>query len=142
MSSFYGAGHERLLQEQLQARALEPVRRHVKVWAERLGTSHAPSVKVEITRPGQAPRVTGSIDALAARATAWLGVSWVLGVWARGLAVIDDALVLELLPTPTALGALAVRWEARPDGSAEPVAVPARLDRRPDRSWSVVWDAP
>ncbi len=141
MSSYYGAGHERLLHEQLRDRAMDPVRRHVEVWAHRLGSAAPPSVDIEIIRPLQAPRLTGTIDALTARVTARLGVAWVLQVWARGLALVEDALVLELLPSPTALGARAVRWEADADGSARPVAALARLERGAEGRWQLAREA-
>lgn len=140
MSSYFGEGHERLLQAQLQARALEPVRRHVGMWADRLGCRQSPSVQVKILRPGQEPRVVGAIDRFTARATAAFGVRWVLEVWARGLALVDDALVLKLAPSPRALRASAVRWEPRASGEARPEVASITLGRRPDGSWARTWD--
>jgi hypothetical protein len=141
-SSYLGGGHQQMLQEQLRARAREPLRRHVAWWAGQLGADHQPSVEVDLLRRGQPPRVTGGIDRFAVRANVALGVAWVLEVWARGLAVVDGALVLELAPSPTALRARAVRWEAAPDGMGRPVAAPALLARGPDGAWRLAWEAP
>ena len=141
-SSYLGGGHQRMLQEQLRARALEPVRQHVDWWADRLGADARPAVEVDLLRPGQPARVTGGIDRFAVRAGVALSMAWVLDVWARGLAVVDGALVLELLASPTALRARAVRWEAQPDGMGRPISAPARLGRSPDGTWRLAWEAP
>lgn len=141
-SSYTGGGHERMLSEHLQARALEPLRRHVEWWADRFGAGPAPNVEVELVRPGRSPRMTGGIDRFAVRAKASLGVGWVLNVWSRGLALVDGALVLDLVPSTTGLGARAVRWEAHPDGMARPVTAAARLGRSPDGAWRLRWDEP
>lgn len=140
MSSYYGTGHERLLAEQLRARAVEPLTSHLSLWAARLGCPQAVSVEVKLRRPGQAPRMTGAIDRFSARVTAGLGVRWVLEVWARGLAVVDDGFVLEVGPSGSDLGARAVRWEAQPDGGARPVVAAARLGRDREGSWRLSWD--
>ena len=139
-SSYYGEGHELLLQAQLQQRALEPVRRHTAAWADRLGFGQSPAVEVKILRPGQACRVVGVLDRYTARASAALSVRWVLEVWARGLAVVDDALVLELAPSNRALRARAVRWEPLAGGEARPAVATVTLARRPDGTWARTWE--
>lgn len=139
MSSYYGEGHELLLQAQLRARAFEPVRTHLALWADRLGYRQSPNIEVKILRPGQDPRVVGAIDRFTARATAAFGVRWVLEVWARGLALVDDALVLGLQGSPRALHARAVRWEPRAGDEARPVVATVTLGRRPDGSWARSW---
>ncbi len=140
MSSYYGEGHEVLLQAQLQARALEPVRQHLTLWCDRLGYRQTPRVEVNILRPGQAPRVIGAIDRFTARVTAAFGVRWVLEVWARGLATVEDALILELVGSPRALQARAVRWRRHAGDEARPEVATATLGRRPDGSWARTWD--
>lgn len=139
-SSYLGGGHQRLLQQQLRARADRPVRAHLAHWAGRLGAAPPSSVQVELLRPGHPPRLTGTIAPFASRATAALGVAWVLQVEARGLALVDGALVLEVLPSPTALRARAVRWRGAAGGEARPEAALATLRRLPDRSWTLAWD--
>lgn len=141
-SSYYGAGHERLLADQLRSRALEPLTRHVVLWSARLGCPQAPAVEVQLRRPGQLPQMTGAIDRFSARATAALGVRWVLEVWAREVAVVDDGFVLEVAPSGSALGAKAVRWEEQPDGAALPVVASARLGRDAGGTWRLRWDRP
>ncbi len=140
MSSYYGEGHERLLQAHLQERALGPVRQHTAGWAEALGYRQSATVELKVLRPGQAPRVVGALDRYTARVTVGLGVRWLLEVWARGLAVVDDALVLELVPGHRGLRARAARWEWRDGGEARPAVATVSIGRRPDGSWARTWD--
>jgi hypothetical protein len=130
----------RWLQEQLQRCAVEPLREHMAHWVERLGSRQTPSVDVEILRPGQQPRLVGELDRYRVRGSAGLGARWILGVHARGLAVVDGAFVLELAPSTTGLRARAVRWEAQAGGTAQPVAALGRLGRSPDGMWRLAWD--
>lgn len=136
----YMGTQARWLHEQLRARAVEPLRRHLVHWAERLGAHQSSSVDVEVLRPGQEPRLAGEIDRYRVRATAGLGVRWMLGVHPRGLAVVDGAFVLELLPSATGLRARAVRWEEGAGGTARPVAGVGRLGRDPGGTWHLRWD--
>lgn len=138
-SSFRADGHERLLADQLQARATEPLTRHLALWSQRLGCRQLPSIEVKLRRPGQAPRMVGAINRFTARLTVGLGVRWVLEVWARGLAVVDDGFVLEVRPG-AGLVARAIRWEPQPDGGARPVVQAARLGRSGGGEWRLAWD--
>lgn len=140
VSSYYGTGHERLLAEELRSRALEPLGRHVALWRARMGCSQAASVELKLRRPGEAPRVAGAIDRFSARMTAGLGVRWILEVWARGLAVVDDGFVLEVASSHAGAQVRAVRWEIQPDGGARPVVALARLGRDGEGSWRLSWD--
>ena len=140
-SSYYGSGHERLLADQLERRAVEPLTHHLNQWAARLGCPPAPSVQLKLQRPSQPARATGTIDRYASRIKAGLGVRWVLDVWARGLASIDDGFVLEVVPSPAGLGARALRWETEGDGAARAVVAPARLGRDRQGAWRLSWEA-
>jgi hypothetical protein len=141
-SSYRETGHERLLADQLRERALAPLAEHLAGWAQRLEASRTPTVEVGLARPGKAPQVAGRMDRFGTRASVTLGVRWALTVGARGLAVVDDGFVLELLPSPRRLVARAVRWERQGDGGARAVVAPARLDRDPSGSWRLAWEAP
>lgn len=141
-SSFYGKGHELLLQSHLQTCAIEPVRRHAALWADRLGHPQPPRVEVKILRPGQDPRVVGVIDRFTTQVRAGFGVRWVLEVWARGLALVDDALVLDVVGSSRGLSARALRWERNGGGEARPVVATAQLARDPEGRWRIRWDGP
>ncbi len=140
-SAYSDSGHERLLERQLGDRARAPLSDHVAQWSRRLECGRTPAVEVKLARPGRLPGAVGSIDRFGARATVTLGVGWALDVWARGLAVVDDGFVVEILPSPGALGARALRWERQVDGGARPVVVPARLGRDAGGSWRLAWNA-
>ncbi|HEV2810533.1 MAG TPA: hypothetical protein VGV93_09095 [Acidimicrobiales bacterium] len=137
--SFHAPGHERLLADQLQARAAEPLTQHLSLWSQRLGCRQLPSIEVKLQRPGQTPRMVGAINRLTARLTVGLGVRWVLEVWARDLAVVDDGFVLEVTPGAGPV-ARAIRWEPQSDGGARPVVGTARLGRSAGGEWRLAWD--
>ena len=140
--SAYFSEHERLLHEQLRERALGPLRQHVTFWKELLGSRRISSVEVQVQRPGKPPVLVGSMDRVGARATATLGVSWILRVWGRGLAVVDGAFVLEVEDqgeSEPAVWARAARWEEQRGGYYAPVAAPARLTRDDEGGWCLRW---
>ncbi len=142
-SSFY-AGYERLLLEQLRTRALPPLREHLGLWRERSGARLLSSVEVEVLRPGRAPSIVGTMDAVRVRATATIGVSWILRVWARGLALVDDAFVLDVGEESheTPVQVVAVRWEEGRGGSWSPRALPGRVVKDASGERALVWNEP
>ena len=144
-SAFF-SDHERLLKEQLQKRALEPLRAHLTFWKDRLGSRRISSAEVEVQRAGRPAVLNGSMDTVGVRARAVLGTAWALRVWARGAAVVDGAFVLEIVDDvadPDEPVVRAVRWEEQGAGVSAPVAAAARLDRSPEGTWRLTWeDAP
>ncbi len=140
-SSYY-ADYERLLHEQLRSRALPPLREHLGFWRKRSGARLLSSAEVRVLRPGQPPAISGTMDRVKVRATAALGVSWVLQVWGRGLALVGSAFVLEVIdevPVDPALRVLAVRWEERAAGTWAPRAAPALVATGKEGEPSLVW---
>lgn len=140
-SSYYTA-HERLLLEQLRSRALPPLRDHIGHWRKRSGARLVSSVDVEVLRPGRSPTLVGAMDPVRVRAVASVGVSWVLSVWARGLALVDGAFVLEAedeVGGEDAVPVRAVRWEEHGGRSWAPRSAPARVVLGDDREPHLVW---
>jgi hypothetical protein len=140
-SSFY-ADYERLLLEQLRSRALPPLRQHLAFWRKRSGARLLSSAEVRVLRPRQAPSILGSMDRVRVRATASVGVSWVLRVWARGLALVDDAFVLHVEDDEAngaALPVVAVRWEEHETGAWSPRALPAHVIRDRSGERKIAW---
>lgn len=92
-------------------------------------------------RPDEAPLLKGVLDGTGGFLAVSLPVSWLNRVWARGMAVVDGHLVLEVdRPAPAVdLEAVAVRWERRVAGPSVPAAVPCRLHRGADRTWTLAW---
>ncbi len=137
------SGHERLLLEQIRRRALEPLRQHLTLWKERLGSRRVSLADVQVQHPGRPARLVGSLDAVAVKATATLGTGWVLGVWARGIAVVDDAFVLEVVGEAgpgRSLRVRASRWEEHQDRLFVAVSRLALVAPTADRRWKLTWD--
>lgn len=139
--SAYFSEHGRLLDERLRECALPALRTHLRWWMSRRGCRRIAGVELRVLRRGQEPEVRGEMDAVSVRATAGLGARWLVGVWARGLAVVDGAFVLEVGPEGAdgRAPARAVRWDERPGGRAVAVAAPALVARRPDGGWRLEW---
>ena len=78
------------------------------------------------------------------RLVAQLHATWVVGVWARGIATVDDAFVLELVDAQSNddLQVVAGRWEPTGSGTWATATGPARLTRDPDAGgdWRIEWD--
>lgn len=144
--SAYFSDHGRLLAEQVRARALDPLRGHLRFWMRHLGCRRISAVDVELQRRGQEASLSGEMDSVGVRATATLGTPWVLGVWARGLAVVDGAFVVDVSDeTGGDDGVVAVRaarWERQAGGRSSPVVAPALAERRADGSWGLAWLSP
>ncbi|MDP8991760.1 MAG: hypothetical protein M3N31_01695 [Actinomycetota bacterium] len=139
--SAYLAGYERLLHDEVRKRALPPLRRHIAYWRQRSGARLVSSLDVRLQRPGKAPRFIGSMDRVRVSATAALGVSWILGVWARGVAEAEGAFVLAVEEEVAGSGDLrvrAVRWEER-NGAWSPVTATARVGIEPEGAHRLAW---
>lgn len=141
----YLSDHERLLVEQLRDRALPLLKEHLAGWRNRVGSRLMSTADVKVARGERGCHLEGSLDAVKATVTAWLDASWVVRVWAREIATVGDAFVLEVLQeAPEATGVLvrAARWEERVPGSGryEPVTRHATLRRDATGSWTVEWE--
>ncbi|MGH9156833.1 MAG: hypothetical protein ACRD1K_13580 [Acidimicrobiales bacterium] len=128
----YYTDHGRLLAAQLKAKAVPPLRDHLRHWLRVRGSRRLSSVQVEVARAGPPASVAGRMDSVGVRATATLSARWLVEVWGRGLAVVDGGFVVAVdqVDPRKAAGALpvrAVRWELDPDatGCFRPVEVPA-----------------
>ncbi len=144
--SSYFSDHGRLLLEQLRARAQDPLREHLRFWMRRHGCRRISSLDVQLQRRGQEATLSGEMDSVGVRARASLGTAWVLGVWARRLAVVDGAFVVEVAgepgaepPSPEVLTVRAARWEQQRGGRSSPVLAPARAQRGGDGAWALTW---
>lgn len=142
-SSYY-TNYERLLLDQLRSRALPPLRQHLAIWRDRSGARLLSSVDLRVLRPGQSPSLAGTMDKVRVRANAALGVAWILRVWARGLALVGDAFVLDVDdpgPDQRPVEVQAVRWEER-GGSWSPRAGRATLEADAAGEAGLAWVDP
>jgi hypothetical protein len=135
----------KLLFDELKDKALPALRRHLNTWKATTGARIIAGCQVALQPTNQPPAVDGSTDRVAMRATAWLHARWVVDVWPQGIAIVDDAFVVDLTKarTPNDLEVVAVRWEHGSTGNWAAVAAPARVWRDPGSAgeWRLTWDA-
>lgn len=140
-TSWLNEKQHHMLDEELRQHALAPLRAHLSAWKGRTGARVISACRVKVLASADPPDVAGTIDRVSLKAEAHLRGRWVVDVWARGIAVVDDAFVLEVLDasTPDELVVRANRWEQRPGQGYVPVAAPARLTRSPE-GWRLTWE--
>ncbi|MDQ3897174.1 MAG: hypothetical protein M3326_08005 [Actinomycetota bacterium] len=127
----------------LAARAAPAVEGSMRAWRGRLSGRHTLVVECWITRPGEPPNVCGLMDDAGGWAAASLPMRWLVDVWARGVALVEGCLVLEVLEhdaTGDHLAVSAARWERRLPAGSTPVVERAILFGA-DGSWHLRWDA-
>ena len=136
-----------LLAAELKDKALAPLRQHVNAWKARTGARVVAGCQVVLVASNQTPTVKGSTDRVALRAVASLTPHWLVDVWPRGIAVVDDAFVVDLKEQLSLddLRVVAVRWEPEGAGTWATVAAPARVRRgtagTAEDVWTLTWDA-
>lgn len=130
------------LQTALAGRAVPAVEGCMRAWRGRLHRGHRVTVECWLIRHDETPSVYGLVDDSGGWAAVSLPLGWLVQVWARGLALVDGCLVLELRDSWNPFGPLpviAARWERTiPDGST-PVIEPALLVRTADGGWRLRW---
>lgn len=147
----YLSQHGRLLSEVLRDLATPAVRQHLRHWMRERGSRRLSSVRVAAARRDEPVSIDGVMDSVGVRAVATLSARWLTGVWARGLAVVDGGLVVDLDPpspgagsgtAPAALRVRAVRWDPDPGeaGVSRPVTAPAVVVRAPAGSPALRWE--
>src|SRR5207302_308710 len=96
---------------------------------QRFGSRVIRNVELKVVPAGNAVEIRGRMDSVSASATVALSSDWIVHVWSRGLAVVDGALVMEVLgpgtQAPGSVAVRAVRWQPREPGVAEPKLVAA-----------------
>ncbi len=134
-----------LLAAELKEKAVAPLRRHVNAWKSKTGARVISGCQVALLPTPQAPTVEGTTDRVAMRVTARLHGRWMVDIWSRDIAVVDDAFVVELLDAVTLndLHVRAVRWEPSGTGTWATVTAPAHVwrDAGASGAWHLTWDA-
>jgi hypothetical protein len=127
-SSFLERKQERLLQAALRERALPLFRKHVGAEKERFGCRVISGAQVRIATTIKEVSVTGEMDKVAVRAAVELHASWLVEIWPRGLGLLGDVFVAELVEDSyDAPLVRAVRWEGPPGGRRVPVLALAQV---------------
>ena len=133
-----------LLANELQEKALPLLRAHLNAWRARTGARVVSGCQVGLVPSTRPVTLDGITDGVAIRLSAHLHAAWVVDVWARGIATVDDAFVLKLTEALTVddLRVVAGRWDPTGPGTWATVTAPARLSREPgaDDAWRLAWD--
>ena len=134
----------KLLSDELKDKALAPFRQHVNAWKVKTGARVVSGCQVALLPTSQPPAVEGSTDRVAMRAVARLHGRWLVDIWPKGIAVVDDAFVVDLVKARSLddLAVLATRWEQNDAGTWTAAVAPAWVWREPgsDGSWQLSWE--
>jgi len=147
LEAWLGSRQAELLERELNERALPHLRQHLNAWKARTGARVIAGCRVGLLPSNQPASLVGGTDGVAMRAEGYLPARWVVDVWARGVATVEDAFVLTLVdvPSPDDLLVRANRWEPSGARTWASVDAPARLRREPgpgagpDPAWRVTW---
>jgi hypothetical protein len=133
--------HGKLLERQVKDKAVPFIRAHLTAEKQRFGSRVVRGVELRHVAAGQAPAtINGRMDSISVSASVTLSSDWIVHVWARGLAVVDGAFILEVLGPGSRTGTTrvrAVRWREQKPGVAEPEAVATDVERV-DGGWRFV----
>jgi len=131
------------LQTALAGRAVPAAEACTRAWRGRPDRGHRLTVECWLTRHEETPSVYGLVDDSGGWAAVSLPLTWLVQVWARGLALVDGCLVLELRDSWNPLGPLSVvaaRWERSIPSGSTPVIEPALLLRTSGGGWRLRWN--
>lgn len=130
-----------LLGDELRTSALPPLREHLNAWKPRTGARVVSGCQVGLVPSNQSPTLDGTTDRVAMKVSAQLQPTWVVDVWARGVATVDGAFVLKLTEAVSVeeLRVVAGRWEPTGSGTWATVTAPARVRRGP-QGWALEWE--
>jgi hypothetical protein len=132
-----------MLDIELKDKALAPLRQHLNAWKPKTGARVVSGCQVVLIPASEEPMVDGRTDGVAMKAAARLHARWVIDVWARGTALVDDAFVVELEGVRSVhdLDVSATRWEQASPGTWSAVKRPARVWRDADSGgeWRLSW---
>jgi hypothetical protein len=133
----------KLLFAELQEKALPPLREHVNAWKAKIGARVVAGCQVILLKSNVPPEVEGTTDRVALRLRAFLHARWLVDIWPRGIANVDQNFVVELKEAVTLddLRVLALQWVEGP-GTWTSVITPARVWRDPGTGgeWRLTWE--
>jgi len=133
----------KLLEDEVRERALPHLRQHLNAWKARTGARVIAGCRIVTVKSSHPAEVAGDTDGVAMRAEGRLPGRWVVDVWVRGVATVEDAFVLTLVevPSPDDLRVRASRWEPAPGSRVwKAVDAPARLSRDAEGTWHLAWE--
>lgn len=131
------------LRTALASRVVPAAEACMRAWRGRLDRRHPLTVECWAASADETPSVYGLVDDSGGWAAVSVPLSWLVRVWARGFALVDGCLVLDVLDPSDSGGPLTVsatRWERRLPSGSTPVVEPALLLRMVDGGWRLRWD--
>ncbi len=133
-----------MLEVELKDRALAPLRQHVNAWKPKTGARVVSGCQVALIPATEEPGIDGTTDGVALKAVGRLHARWIIDVWARGIALVDDAYVVELVEARSVddLDVLATRWEPSSPGKWAAAKRRAHVRRDPASGgeWRLTWE--
>jgi hypothetical protein len=135
--------HREGLESTLHAIASPLLERSVRRWRRNLKPYASVIVSAQVLSPGERPSCAARIDNSGAHVVLKAPLAWFTGVWARGLALIDDCFVLAVVAEGpgdgSSLHVVAVRFERAGRDESAAVQAPAILARGASDAWSLHW---
>ncbi|MDQ3898537.1 MAG: hypothetical protein M3326_15050, partial [Actinomycetota bacterium] len=96
-ASYVDRQQERLLGAELKDKALPALRHHLNAWKPRTGARVMSGCQVAVVPTAAPDAVEGTTDGVAMKAVGRLHGRWLVDVWPRGIATVDDAFVVAVL---------------------------------------------
>ncbi len=125
----------------LARRAIAALQENVEGWNPRLAPHAITTLECWAVRSTEAPTIAGSIATSGGFALLNLPLTWLVDVWAAGIAVVDDCFVLDLVDVNrdlSSMNVIAARWE-RNLGRSVPVTSPACVTRSSGGGFHLSW---
>ena len=116
----------------------------MNAWKPKTGARVVSGCQVALIPATEEPGIDGTTDGVALKAVGRLHARWIIDVWARGIALVDDAYVVELVEARSVddLDVLATRWEPASPGKWVAAKRPAHVRRDPvsGGEWRLTWE--
>jgi hypothetical protein len=134
--------HAKRVESALTAIALPLFERSARRWRRNLKPYARFVAQTWLLAPGEEPTCAAWADSAGARAVLSLPLSWFTDVWAPGIALVDDCLVVGAEEAPkdrTEVRVRALKWERRRREASKSVQAPAVVTRGGDGEWRLRW---
>ena len=141
-ASYVDRQQERLLGTELKDKALPLLRQYLNEWKPKTGARVISGCQVAVVPTAAPATVEGTMDGVAMKAAARLHGRWLVDVWPRGIATVDDAFVIGVLDVASIddVQVQAARWEPTTAGRWATVERPARVRRDTASEWHLTWE--
>lgn len=142
-ASYVNRQQERLLGIELKDMALPALRQHLNTCRPKTGARVVSGCQVAIVPTAAPDGVEGTTDGVAMKAVARLHGRWLVDVWPRGMATVDDAFVVAVVDSVSDddFHVRASTWEPATAGTWAAVERPARVQRDAGGAWRLTWEA-